>query len=135
MNASALHWDCTDRSRSVNFLENTGGIRTNLYEKPVNLHMYLPPHSAHPPGVLRGLIIHGMVGRICRLCSHPSDPSSRPQTTKSCQSLPALSNPLPILRHRIHNNRSTHDLCFSNSNTPLRTLRDRVFTDVCHTAT
>jgi hypothetical protein len=70
--------DFTDRSRSVNFLdltftvENNGLIRTNLYERPVNLHMYLPPHSAHPPGVLRGLI-YGMVGRIYRLCSEPSD--------------------------------------------------------------
>jgi hypothetical protein len=76
--ASALDWDFTDRSRSVNFLdltftvENNGLIRTNLYEKPMNLHMYLPPHSAHPPGVLRGLI-YGMVGRIYRLCSEPSD--------------------------------------------------------------
>jgi hypothetical protein len=78
MHASALEWDFTDRSRSVNFLdltftvEDNGRIRTNLYEKPMNLHMYLPPHTAHPPGVLRGLI-HGMVGRIYRLCSHHSD--------------------------------------------------------------
>ena len=80
-NASALEWDFTERSRTVNFLdvtftvENDGLVRTNLYEKPMNLHMYLPPHSAHPPGVLRGLI-YGMVGRIYRLCSHPRDRDS-----------------------------------------------------------
>jgi hypothetical protein len=32
----------------------------------------LSKDSAHPPGVLRGLI-YGMVGRIYRLCSHPTD--------------------------------------------------------------
>ena len=53
-NASELEWDFTERARSVDFLDltirigNDGLIQTSLYEKPLNLHAYLPPHSAHP---------------------------------------------------------------------------------------
>eukprot|EP00978_Attheya_sp_CCMP212_P038743 scaffold195097_cov52-Attheya_sp.AAC.1 len=31
-------------------------IKTRSYEKDLNLHLYIPPQSAHPPGVLRSLI-------------------------------------------------------------------------------
>eukprot|EP00978_Attheya_sp_CCMP212_P035383 scaffold153694_cov43-Attheya_sp.AAC.2 len=31
-------------------------INTRSYEKDLNLHLYIPPQSAHPPGVLRSLI-------------------------------------------------------------------------------
>ena len=30
-------------------------LLTNLFEKPMALFLYLPPHSAHPPGVLIGM--------------------------------------------------------------------------------
>mmetsp|Transcript_13953 Transcript_13953/g.33748 ORF Transcript_13953/g.33748 Transcript_13953/m.33748 type:complete len:278 (-) Transcript_13953:8-841(-) len=78
MNRHALVWDFTERSRSAVFLDltisitDTNEIRTDLYEKPLNLHAYLPPHSAHPPGVLRGMI-KGMIYRFKTLCTRPSD--------------------------------------------------------------
>ena len=78
MNHSALVWDFSERSRSVTFLDlnitiqANGRVTTDLYEKPLNLHAYLPPHSAHPPGVLRGLV-KGMLYRCKVLCSHPED--------------------------------------------------------------
>ena len=31
-------------------------IKFSTYQKPMNLYLYIPPHSAHPPGVIRSLI-------------------------------------------------------------------------------
>jgi len=77
LNFGKLTWEVTDRTRSVNFLDLTlsihaGRIKTCIYEKPENLYLYIPPHSAHPPGVLRGLVT-GMVTRIIRLTSSQED--------------------------------------------------------------
>ena len=49
-----------------------GKITTSLFEKPLNLHLYIPPHSAHPPGLLPG-IVHSTLFRIFTLCSDPND--------------------------------------------------------------
>ena len=43
-------------------------VATQLYEKMLNLYLYISPFSAHSPGVLSGLII-GNVLRIHHLCS------------------------------------------------------------------
>jgi hypothetical protein len=74
-----LTWIVSERQISVVFLDlrltldtQTSSISTCLYEKPLNLYLYLPPHSAHPPGVLRGLVT-GNVIRICRLTSRWED--------------------------------------------------------------
>jgi hypothetical protein len=45
---------------------------TSLYTKPMALHLYLPPHSCHAPGVLSGLIF-GNVLLIHQLCSDAQD--------------------------------------------------------------
>ena len=47
-------------------------IVTSLYEKSMNLYLYIPPHSAHPPGVLTGLV-SGNILRIHSLCSKQDD--------------------------------------------------------------
>jgi hypothetical protein len=58
----SLRWTFTELSREMDYLDvtirldETNSLRTVLYEKPLNLYLYLPPHSAHPPGVLTGLI-------------------------------------------------------------------------------
>ena len=71
-----LTWEFAERSKSVDYLDltitisNTGKITTSLYEKALNLYLYLPPFSSHPPGVFKGMI-HGMVTRIIRLNSNP----------------------------------------------------------------
>lgn len=49
-----------------------GKIETTLYEKLDNLHHYIVPHSAHPPGVLTGLILGNTI-RIHSLCTNPAE--------------------------------------------------------------
>jgi hypothetical protein len=72
-----LEWETSERTTSVVFLDLTLTIRdnritTSLYSKPLNLYLYIPPQSAHPPGVLNGLI-SGIIYRIYTLCSDPLD--------------------------------------------------------------
>lgn len=73
-----LTWEFTERSLSVDYLDLTitinssGQVATKLFEKALNLYLYLPPFSAHPPGVFKGMI-YGMVTRILRLCSTDLD--------------------------------------------------------------
>jgi len=72
-----LTWETSDRSTSVNYMDLTISIRddkihTTLYEKSMNPYLYIPPHSAHPPGVLTGLVF-GNIHRISSLCSDSDD--------------------------------------------------------------
>jgi hypothetical protein len=73
-----LTWTVTPRQLSIPFLDlrltilPSGRVKTSLYEKERNLYLYLPPHSAHPPGLLRGLII-GMIFRILNLTTDLAD--------------------------------------------------------------
>jgi len=69
-----LEWEFSERSLSVTFLDLTieiksdGKLNTTLYEKPMALYLFIPPHSAHPPGVLMSHI-NGNILRIFRLNS------------------------------------------------------------------
>jgi hypothetical protein len=77
LNASRLKWIFSDRSREVVFMDlrlkiEGRHITTSLYAKPMALHLYLPPHSCHAPGVLSGLVF-GNVLRIHQLCSDVKD--------------------------------------------------------------
>ena len=47
---------------TIRIEDHTGKIVTRTYQKPLNLHLYLPASSAHPPGVLKGMVI----GTLCR---------------------------------------------------------------------
>ena len=77
INSSGLKWTFTKPDQKVVFMDLTISIKqksfsTNLYEKPLALHLYIPPHSCHPPGCFSGLI-RGMILRIYRLCSKQTD--------------------------------------------------------------
>ena len=68
-----LHWTVNEPDLRCTFLDvivslSNGTISTTIHEKDLNLHLYLPPSSCHPPGVLKGLI-YGSFHRILRLTS------------------------------------------------------------------
>ena len=56
-----LTWEFSEPSTSVDFMDMTitinksNKIETTLFEKRLNLHLYIP-HSAHPPGLLPGIV-------------------------------------------------------------------------------
>ena len=61
MSFGSLQWEATQPNKTVNFLDltitaNSGIISTKTFIKPMNLHLYIPPQSAHPKGVLKSLI-------------------------------------------------------------------------------
>ena len=78
MNAfPGLTWEFEDPSDKVNFMDLTitiqnGHISTSLFEKPLNLHLYIHPHSTHPPRLLPG-IVHSTLFCIFTLCSDHDD--------------------------------------------------------------
>ncbi len=62
-----LQWTFSERSNNAIFLDlslkiENGQISSTIYEKPMNLYLYIPPHSCHAPGVVKGLI-YGIVYR------------------------------------------------------------------------
>jgi len=62
MKFGILDWEVDTPAKKVNFLDLTiqietdGTITTRTFVKPMNLHLYIPPLSAHPLGVLKSLI-------------------------------------------------------------------------------
>ena len=115
-----LEWETSPRSTSVDFLDLTISIRnhsihTTLYSKPLNLYLYIPPRSAHPPGVLTGLI-YGIIHRTFTLCSDPADVQQKLQQFwnrllargyegPAIRTLFAdIGNPVPQLFQRFDNN-------------------------------
>ena len=77
VNDSGLEWEFTERLDRLDFMDLTieivgNKIETNLYEKPLALHLYIPPKSCHPTSCV-GSLISGMVLRIYRLCSRTDD--------------------------------------------------------------
>ena len=60
-NYPRLTWEFNAPTDKVDFMDLTisiknGQISTSLFEKPLNLHLYIPPHSAHPPRLLPGIV-------------------------------------------------------------------------------
>jgi len=72
-----LTWTADTPNHSVNFLDLTlsisnGTVTSKTYTKEHNLHLYLPPDSAHSPGVLKSLIF-GNLQRYWKQNTHTSD--------------------------------------------------------------
>ena len=77
-----LTWEFSERSKTVDFMDmtitlnNSNMIDTTLFKKRLNLHLYIPPHSLHPPGLLLG-IVYSTLFRIFTLCSCETDKLQR----------------------------------------------------------
>ena len=74
MNAfPGLTWELSERSNTVDLIvmtitiDKANKIETTIFEKKMNLHLYIPPHSAHLPGLLPG-IVYSTLFRIFTLC-------------------------------------------------------------------
>ena len=80
-----LTWEFSERAKTVDFMDmtisitNANKIEITLFEKKMNLHLYIPPHSAHPPGLLPG-IVHSTLFRIFTICSSEEDKAKRTKT-------------------------------------------------------
>ncbi|KAL7548762.1 hypothetical protein ACHAWF_012019 [Thalassiosira exigua] len=60
-NFGILTWEFSELSDTVNFLDLTLKIKgdtiaSKTYQKSMNLYQYIPPTSAHPPSMMKGLI-------------------------------------------------------------------------------
>ena len=76
-NFHGLTWEFSERQTTVDYLDVTvsiyeGKIHFDLFEKALNLYLYIPPLSAHPPGVLTGMVM-GNCHRIYSLVSNTDD--------------------------------------------------------------
>ena len=62
-----LTWNVEELSSTVDLpnltteIEN-GSITTGTYQKPINLYQYITPNSAHPPWMIKSMIV-GMLWR------------------------------------------------------------------------
>ena len=45
---------------------------TRTYQKPINLYQYITPNSAHPPGMIKG-VVHGLLRRYYRQNTYRED--------------------------------------------------------------
>jgi hypothetical protein len=84
MKFGTLPWEVEPPRKHVNFLDLSihlnpdGSITTNTFIKPMNLHLYIPPTSAHPKGVLKSLIF----GTLQRYWAQNSDRQTYVATTR-----------------------------------------------------
>ena len=73
-----LQWEFSERCDSAIFLDlslsidNLGTIHSSIYEKSLNLYLYIVPHSCHSAGSIKGTI-WGMVHRAKALCTNTAD--------------------------------------------------------------
>ena len=104
------------RSTRVEFMDldielQNGSVVTRVYEKPLALYQYIPPHSAHAPGNTPGLVI-GQVLRFYQLCTRESD--AQDQLRKFYKRLRARGhtreNLLPLFRKGLHRARTFLEL-------------------------
>ena len=100
-NYPGLTWEFNQPSDKVDFMDLTisiqnGQISTSLFEKTLNLHFYIPPHSVHPPGLLPGNV-HSTLFRIFTLCSDPNDQILRTKVFYTVQARGYKSNQIKPL--------------------------------------
>ena len=76
-----------DYGKKVSFLDTqviieNGGIRTDLYSKPTDAHLYLRSNSCHPTSCKKGLVKAEML-RVRRICSLDTDYRKQSEVMRS----------------------------------------------------
>lgn len=111
-----MEWTFSRRSTRVEFMDldielHNGSVITRVYEKPLALFQYIPPHSAHPPGCRAGLVI-GQVLRYYQLSTRESD--AQDQMREFYKRLRARGHTrdelLPLFRKGLHRARTFLEL-------------------------
>ena len=74
-----LRWEFEQLTDEIAFLDlkikidrTTKKLNFQTYQKPMNLHLYIPPHSMHPPGVTKSLIF-GLLQTYKQQNTNPDD--------------------------------------------------------------
>lgn len=127
-----LRWTSSGLRRSVEFLDLTleivdGKVVTRTYEKPMNLFLYIPPQSAHSPGVLKSTIF-GNVRRYWQQNSEREDYCAAVQRFMWRLEARghARENLIPIFKEAFHKISESQDSAStrssSNAASPLNTL-------------
>ncbi len=87
-NFGSLRWEFEPLTTETNFLDlsiklipkpltfqspnDYYSVHFKTYQKPMNLYLYIPPNSAHPPGVIRSLI-HSQIQKYWIQNTNPDD--------------------------------------------------------------
>ena len=67
LNHGGLEWETSNLSKQLNFIDLTiiqhpdQSFSTRTYQKVMNLYLYLPKSSAHPPSALKGLVTGNLI--------------------------------------------------------------------------
>ncbi|KAL7475238.1 hypothetical protein ACHAW6_001161 [Cyclotella cf. meneghiniana] len=109
-----LSWDFSPLSQSCTFMDLTisivaNKITTTIYKKPQNLYLYIPPSSAHPKGMLHGLIT-GSILRFYRLCTADATQKTQQLYTHVIQRGYTREHLLPLF-HKAHAHAKTYISC------------------------
>ena len=106
-------------------INKSNKIEPTLFEKRLNLHLYIPPHSVHPPGLLPG-IVYGTLFRIFTLCSDNKDKLQRtkvflnvslPVATKEMKSDHYSTKPLRVQKHTVEQHKMRMTTTTASSST------------------
>jgi hypothetical protein len=99
-----LRWNVENPSITTTFLDldltiNHQKIYTKIFQKPLNLYLYIPPHSAHPQSFFKGFI----AGEILCYWRQNTDTEDYIQITslfiqRLLQRGHSLSNRLPLIQ-------------------------------------
>jgi len=78
-----LRWTVEELSNEIVYLDliikiDKGRFTFKTYQKDLNLYLYIPPHSAHPPGVQKSLVF----GCLLKYWKQNSNPDDFVQITK-----------------------------------------------------
>ena len=134
-----LDWTTPDLSQKLDFLDltisiNKGRFLFKTFQKPMNLYLYIPSHSAHPPGLLKSLIF-GLISTYHRQNTFHSDflhysrllydrllarghtaKNIKPIFITAAERLEAVQRDTPNSRHSLHSHANAIKNHTSNTN-------------------